>query len=472
LPAALPSLAELVVGSAHPVLLRAASPTGAWLALCQAREDSDGDGKIAIRVEAHGELSGDRLQSYLVRGSGLGEPIDRFLDQSPDGRFIAIQRSNRALLLDTATGSSVDLSEHGADLRDDQASYLGPRTVRFDPTNRRMLYLRSQPGLETPGDDRVVVRELISGVERVIDPGAGLLWRADFDSTGETVILRVVTDDTNKNKHAEWPFPVRREQDAGCRAAIPSFAVWEYPGDQPKVRVAPLGRNTTYEAPGFIATLGAGWLQRDDKLRVTWQGPDGSALLIAEDCNARLLHSDPVRQLLVAACLDAKQGPTVEMFGPGLRRSLSLQVSPFEIDIELDHQPILVPLYSKQGTALLDLDSRATTLLGESDWVVATYGKRALIRRGETLSFWNAGQLTPIVGKLRSMARTLRSGPMVLVPPLMVDMEAGTLLGEVSETALAITSTGAALLAAQYPTAPTSLPTGPLHWVVTNAKTP
>lgn len=465
LPAALPSLTELVIGSAHPVLLRAASPSGSWLALCQAREDTDRDGKIKVSVEEHGELSGDHLQTYLVRGGGLGEAIDRFLGQSPDGRFISIQRAGRVLLIDTLTNRSVDLSERGADGRDDQSPYLGPRTVRFDPTGRRVLYLRSQPTTDAVGVDRVVVRDLMSGVERVIEPGAGLLWRADFDATGESVILKMVTDDSNKNKRLEWPFPLRRDLDAGCQGPIPTFAVWEFPGDQPKARVAPLARSTVYEAPGFITTLGAGWLQRDDKLRLIWQSPETSTTLLPETCNARLLHSDPVKQLLVAACLDAKLGPTLELVGPALRRSLGLQVSPFEVDIELERRPILVPLYTKQGTALLDLDSRGSTMLGESDWIVASYGKRALVRRGEALLLWNDGKLVPLPGKANPMAQALRSGAMAAVPPLVVDLETGTLLGAIPLHGLVLTTTGAALVAADYPSEPNRLPTGPLRWM-------
>jgi hypothetical protein len=462
----LPSLTDLVIGSAQPVLLRAASPTGSWVALCQAREDSDHDGKIKVSVEEHGELSGDRLQTYLVRGAGLGEAIDRFLGQSPDGRFISIQRAGRVLLIDTLTNSSVDLSERGADSRDDQSPYLGPRTIRFDPTGRRVLYLRSQPTTDAVGVDRVVVRDLISGVERVIEPGAGLLWRADFDATGESVILKVVTDDSNKNKRLEWPFPLRRELDTDCRGPIATFTVWEFPGDQPTTRIAPLARTTVYEAPGFITTLSTGWLQRDDKLRVILQSPETATELTPEACNARLLHSDAVKQLLVAVCLDAKQGPTVELVGAGLRRSLDLQVSPFEVDIELERRPILVPVYAKQGTVLLDLDTRRSSPLGENDWVVGSYGKRALVRRGETLSLWNDGKLSPLPGKANIMAQVLRTGAMVLVPPLVIDLEAGAVLGEIPGHALALTSSGAALLAADHPSEPNRLPTGPLRWVL------
>jgi hypothetical protein len=149
-----------------------------------------------------------------------------------------------------------------------------------------------------------------------------------------------------------------------------------------------------------------------------------------------------------------------------LRRSLDLQVSPFEVDIELERRPILVPVYAKQGTVLLDLDTRRSSPLGENDWVVGSYGKRALVRRGETLSLWNDGKLSPLPGKANIMAQVLRTGAMVLVPPLVIDLEAGAVLGEIPGHALALTSSGAALLAADHPSEPNRLPTGPLRWVL------
>jgi hypothetical protein len=161
----------------------------------------------------------------------------------------------------------------------------------------------------------------------------------------------------------------------------------------------------------------------------------------------------------------------LELLGPGLRRSLNLQVSPFEVDIELEKRPILVPLYTKQGTALLDLDSRSSTLLGENDWVPASYGKRALVRRGENLYLWNDGKLAPLPGKASTMLPSLRAGSLALVPPILLDLETGTVLGQVPGHALAISSAGAALTAADQPSEPNRLPTGPLRWVLP-AKTP
>jgi hypothetical protein len=127
---------------------------------------------------------------------------------------------------------------------------------------------------------------------------------------------------------------------------------------------------------------------------------------------------------------------------------------------------MLVPLYTKQGTALLDLDSRAVSMLGDSDWIAGSYGKRALVRRGENLFLFNEGKLVPVPGKASIMAQSLRAGALVLVPPVMLDLETGKTLGEIRGHALAISSAGAALVAADHPSEPNRLPTGPLRWVL------
>jgi hypothetical protein len=456
---------EGTLGSAAPVLLRAAAPDGRWVALCQAREDTDQSGRLAVQVGPHGEFSGDSLSEYWVLGQGPGSAIDQFVDSSPDGRFVATIEGGHLLLHDTWLGNALDLSARGADLRDDQASFLGHRALRFDPSGERLLYLRSLRGEDSRESQQIVVRELGDGSERSFSPGEGLLWRADFDATGELVIVKIVTADNNKNKRLQWPYPERRRLAASCTGPIASFNVWEYPGDQPSVRVYSLRTGKLHDAPGFIASFGAGWLARDADLNLSLQGLDGAVLLADKECNARVVHSDPLRQLLVAACLDAKDGPALELLGPGYRKPLALKFSPFEVDIELPQMPFLVPLYARGAAAILDLDTRKTHAIGNADWVVATYGKRALVRHGDRLQLWSEGQLSPLPGTVQNMRSALVTGSMAFVPPLLVDLDSGRKLGEPDVRALALSDKGALLVPQHTPSAPEELPLGPLTWL-------
>lgn len=455
---------EGTLGSAAPVLLRAAAPDGRWVALCQAREDSDQSGKLEVRVGPHGEFSGDRLREYWVLGQGPGSEIDQFVASSPNGRFVATIEAGQLLLRDTWQGSALSLSELGADLRNDQASFLGHRAVRFAPGSERLLYLRSVRAQDGSENQQIVVRELGDGSERVFSPGEGLFWRADFDATGEEVIVRVVTADSNKNKRLQWPYPERKRSEASCTGPIPGFNVWEYPGDQPSVRLYSLHTGQLRDAPGFIASFGSGWLARNADLDLSLDGLDSAVLLAGKECNARVVHSDPLRQLLVAACLDAKDGPALELLGPGYRKQLDLKFSPFEVDIELPQMPFLVPLYARGAAAILDLDTRKTHAIGNADWVVTTYGKRALVRHGDKLQLWSEGQLSPLAGTLQNMRSALITGSMAFVPPLLVDLDAGRLLGEFDVHALALSDKGALLVPQFTPKTPTELPLGPLVW--------
>ncbi|HTM46719.1 MAG TPA: hypothetical protein VL137_17310 [Polyangiaceae bacterium] len=453
------------LGAAAPTLLRAASPDGRWVALCQARVDSNADGALSVEVGPHGELFGDHLQSYWVYDHGTGLLIDQFVGSSPDGRYVATIEKGGLLLRDTTGGTVTNLSERGADLRNDQAPLLGPRILRFDPTGRRLLYLRHSDNPAANAEDHIVVRDLSSGAERDFSSGEGLFWRADFDATGEFVVTRVITADTNKNKHLDWPYPLQTESNPGCTGPLPSFAVWEYPGDQPAVRIFRMSDSKFTDAPGFVSSFGAGWITRDDQHALNVNGVQTPFALSNADCDARVLHSDPLRQLAVVACMGAKGGPELELVGPGYRAALNLQVSSFEVDIELPGMPFLVPLYAKKATSMLDLDTRVAYALEESDWVEASYGKRALIRRNDALYAWDNGILSPTFGKLLPMRPVLQQGAMVLVPPLLVDLETESLVGQVEDHVLALTEHGALLEAASYPTTPTTLPQGPLRWL-------
>ena len=60
----------------------AASYDYRWVVLREARADTDGDGRVALEWYEHGhggELVGDQLGTYLVRESGLGRQIERYV---------------------------------------------------------------------------------------------------------------------------------------------------------------------------------------------------------------------------------------------------------------------------------------------------------------------------------------------------------------------------------------------------------
>lgn len=60
------------IGTAHRMIVPDADPAGRWALVCQAREDTDGNGWISFGLGAHGINEGDTA-SHLVRGSGEGD---------------------------------------------------------------------------------------------------------------------------------------------------------------------------------------------------------------------------------------------------------------------------------------------------------------------------------------------------------------------------------------------------------------
>ena len=117
-------------GSAGPTYIRGADLGERWMALCQARTDTDGDGKIEIRVGHHGELFGDGMALFLVLGGGMGTRIDALASRSPDGRWLAVVRGGKVLLVDAETGDFFEL--RGAPGR---ARRSRPRTSAWGPAS-------------------------------------------------------------------------------------------------------------------------------------------------------------------------------------------------------------------------------------------------------------------------------------------------------------------------------------------------
>ena len=64
-------------GTAHPMLLRAYDRNERWMALCQARKDTDGDGKIEVHSGHHGwivDYNDDlvELATGAIKGKATG----------------------------------------------------------------------------------------------------------------------------------------------------------------------------------------------------------------------------------------------------------------------------------------------------------------------------------------------------------------------------------------------------------------
>jgi hypothetical protein len=454
------------IGSPHPAVLEAASPEKGWAVVCQARQDTDGDGKIAVRIAAHGKLTGDALSSYLVLGSGEGEPIDELAAYDPAGRWLVIRRAERLLLIDSASGTRSELA--GADARPDRAPYRPHRTCSFDAAGRRLLWVKRE-GTRS----RVIVRDLETAVEREIEPGPGELWRAELSADGGWALLSMITEDTNKNGRLDWPVPPGDNR-WRCQGPTPSFAAWLGRGDAFSVHVAAATGGVVRPVPGLAVTLGTGLVVRGAAGQLFLQDaarPGPPLLLTSDKCGARVFAGDASRGLLLVACAGPAPAarPELALVGPGMRQLLGVRVAPFTHDREPGVSRRLEPIYSGRDTLLFDFEARRLLTLQPGDLVVDVRGSIALLRRNDRLVLFDAatGREQALPGVVESLLEPVTAGGasgVAAVAPWVVDLARGAVLGRFEGRALAVASDGAVLVAPGGDPSPAELAVGPLVW--------
>jgi len=509
------------IGAPGPLLLRAASPNGRWVALCQAREDTSGDGVVSVEFGARGEPRGDQLATYLVRGAGFGERVDELIDSDSSGRWLLLQRGASVVLFDDYQGSSLDLSALGADARDDVSRDLPHRAFSFDATGKYLAYLRlgAHKPQTLPGEreQQLVLRELATGVERTINPGSGSVYRLSLSADANWLILQVLIDDTNENGRLDWPLPAAGAGGAKrCVPPVTTFSAYPRRGDQVFTRSIYLGD---------LKRGGKAQLERHGRLAI----PFGSRLLysatgkrlmlrdyvrgrrrgqlVMDACDAHVLHADAARNSILVACEptpeEAKETGNyrhpvslLQLEAQGTARLLAVKATALGFDLA----PIrtdewsglrgarLIDLYPGEATQLVDLERKQLFPLRVGDIVLHTFGARALVRRGNALWLFQAerGPATPAAPDAQStqlgrsttggewidlkrrvddVALELHQGRYSWVSPQWIDLQAASVLGELPRV-LALSDSGMALVPSAVAEArPDGLSSGPLEWV-------
>src|ERR1043166_10347724 len=79
-----------------------AADDGRRIILCQARRDTDHDGKIDVTYGLH-FTGGDWMSPYLVLGSGAGMKIGYLAARSAKGEWLAVVRGDKLELIEAAT---------------------------------------------------------------------------------------------------------------------------------------------------------------------------------------------------------------------------------------------------------------------------------------------------------------------------------------------------------------------------------
>lgn len=312
-------------------MLQAIPRDGHWAAICQARADTNGDGKISVSVGRHGDMHGDAMEPYFVRGDGAGKPIDAFVGADRSGRWVVLARAGALWLLDTFTDHETALPKG---LVDDGSSPLPTRgTVSFDEAGRRLLYFRAGAS-----GDEIVVRDLATGQEQIAVPGAGKLWRAWLDPGGEVVWADVVASDTNNDGKIELPTQGTSLSQRRCRGPITSYGVYGARGDQPVRRAIREvdGWKGAIDVPDALGAFGRAIIvRRADKAIVRKDGAD-ERVLVPAACNGRLVHAAPEEERLYVGCTaGAKKDSDGFLRAPLLRVDGTAAPKPAGIEVQL-----------------------------------------------------------------------------------------------------------------------------------------
>ncbi|RKG94069.1 hypothetical protein [Corallococcus terminator] len=450
-----PSRPSADYGTAHPFLLNASAQDGRWLLACQARTDTDGDGRIQIFFGNHGEIFGDAVRTYLFLEPGAGIPIDALLATDPTGRFLALVRDGTLLLLDLETREEKELASK---VTTDPASPEPPVRASFSRDGRQLLFLRPEGSRSV-----AVVRDLREGTERVLDAGRGRIEQAVLTPSGHWAVLDMVEDDD-----PEQPWTQQNPMfanNAGCMGPVLSSSSFNGQGGGTSIRrFRRVDGGPFVQGNDVLHPLGRGMLRRAPDSSIVFEDVQGRReTWVPASCNAKLLHVDEARQQVLVACNTRQIMVPLELHGAGVHQSLGWQTTlavlmSHGIDSGRDGRLVSTEVESKTQpntwlTLVIDMERRTAHPL--SNWgPVTSLGALALLKEGRSspddtwtqrLWLWNAETEDKSVLSEAEGYGLYKAGDTVLIMDKWIDLRTGRVLGEVEHAPMAIDTWGRVL---------------------------
>lgn len=418
--------------------------------------------KPRVRLTQHGEFDGDSLH-HVFYLAATKTPIDAFAGADPSGRYVAFVVAGELLLQDTASSNLTALP--GADIRATQASFQSLRSVTFSDDGRRVAYLRSA------ATSTLVIRDLTRKTEQTFAIPGAVPYRIEFTPGGRYVEIQAPTRDTNKNGRLDWLAPARKGP-APCPSPVPSYNVWQHPGDEPDSQLLDVETGKLSSPEGFVLATGNIVVRRTEEQGLLAAEPGKATLTVSsKECLGRVLHVDAPSGALLFGCSSA-WGQRRQMFlrTPDARVELGFDLAAYELDTLLPTREPVVVLYPGNQTLLFNLRTRERWLLLDGTQVIAVSGATALVERELKLSLIGLNpdaSTTPLTTPVTRAAFSgvLRQGNLVAVGQHLFDMSKRAHLGAfaTSATPLALTRTGEGLFPARS-ASPTELGTGPFTW--------
>ncbi len=449
-----PTVARLL-GEAVPIGAVHSGATGRWVAYCTAPRDTDGSGTIRVPIGMHGELMGDAVELRLQVGEGPSERVEALLGADPTGRWVVV-RSSSVQLVDTEGG------------RRSLLLAASTRPVDFDAAGR-MLYA-------TPGErPTVVVRALATGEERRLDPGPGKLVAASFE--GDFVALRTVPQDTNRDGVLAASRGWTNLAQGPCRGPARSASYFGGgSGDAVQVRLARLAGGEPREVPDLVAVMGASLVRRDSSGALLLERADGStAELSPATCKGRVGATHQASGAVLVACRESNEVARLELHRDGEHIDLGVTVHPFDSD---PAYAVDGPLHSVRASGgrevVIDLErARVRELtfarISHSDDIVLLRGRRMLLRREAALYLTDFDDASEhrLPGEIEKYPTMFAEGRVAFVQPLVVDLDAGVVLGTTGRAPVYGVIASGHVLAAPPPPGTyiiSDLRAGPLTW--------
>lgn len=451
----LPPAAAPVAG---PLVFEAAAPDARWISVCQARSDTNDDGRVSATFSERGVWVGDRMQRYLQFASGEEQLIDELLLSSADGRWLVLRLDQHVELYDTLTGARRDLSALGADTRTEPNEFSSHRTLAF--ASDSLLYVRKAEGV-----DAVVRHRLQDATERVLAKSADPIARLRLDPAEQSLTLSAARAENAKNGRFVWPY---RLDDAPrpCRAPLARYQGPNPNADPFANAVVALDGSHAEVVDGLAAIFGSASVERDvDGALWLVRGKERRQVM-DKACAGRVLFADAASDTLLLGCVIEKRPGRLNVVAVSGKQRTSLDI---EVAL-LGDEPVrasqrLVPLYPGADCVLFDTQKQKLHRLQAGDAVLASVGGRALVRRAKSLLFFDAdsGNETPLGVEVDAFVNVLVSGGLAFVSPWLIDVASGRLQGRISGKGLALSTTGAVLVPALAGTDQT-LDEGPLTW--------
>jgi hypothetical protein len=290
-----------VFGTANPTILRGYDKQERWMALCQARKDTDGDGKIEIHTGHHGDMYGDEFALYLILGGGEGTAIDGLPATSKDGRYLAVLRDKQLWLVDGQTGAQRALA--GADIESDGRPGAPHRAAIF--SGDKLMYIK-----HAAKGDTVVVHDPATGAEKSIAL-ADRVWRLIPESDQ---LAQIVTVPQGQG----FPQLMTSLAAGECLGPPMSYSTGGQRGPKPTFAYYDLATGMPVKADGIVATIGSTFVR----------APKDGALYLDNDqiapptCAPQVLAVMPSPPRVIAICGQKKQAKIL-LLGKGLSKELA-----------------------------------------------------------------------------------------------------------------------------------------------------